>query len=124
MRDFQIPACLDEIYDALQNIIALPVPYQDRFIKNDIFFALKKVTKQGRKVTPNIAQNRVPSSKKCLSEHALKSGPIFDSPEGAKSFKRRVNSSKIAWSPVLKKLSKWVPFGGRFGGQNRCCAVF
>ena len=35
MRDLQIPACLDEIYDALQNIIALPVPYQDRFINDD-----------------------------------------------------------------------------------------
>ena len=31
MRDLHIPVCLDEIYDALQNMIALPVPYQDRF---------------------------------------------------------------------------------------------
>ena len=37
MRDLQIPACLDEIYDALQNIIALPVPYQDSFSDFGIF---------------------------------------------------------------------------------------
>ena len=32
MRDFQIPGCLDGIYDALQNKIALPGPYRDSFI--------------------------------------------------------------------------------------------
>ena len=110
--------------DALQNTVALPVPYQDRFIKKYIFFGLTKVTKQGRKVTPTIAQNRVLSSKKSLSENASKLGPIVDTSEGAKSFKSVVNSSKIAWSPVLKKWSKWVQFWGRFGGQNRCYTVF
>ena len=89
-----------------------------------LFSGLEKVTKQGRKVTPKIAQNRVLSSKKSLSENASKLGPIFDTSEGAKSFKSVVNSSKIAWSPVLKKWSKWVPFWTRFGGQNRCYTVF
>ena len=37
MRDLQIPACLDEVCDTLQNIIALPVPYQDRFLDFLIF---------------------------------------------------------------------------------------
>ena len=124
MRDLQIPASLDEIYDALQNIIALPVPYQDRFIKNDSFFRVGKSDETGSKSDPKIAQNRVKSSKKGLSENASKFGRIFDTSGGAKSFKSAVNSSKIAWSPVLKKWSKWVPFWGRFGGQNRCYTVF
>ena len=89
-----------------------------------LFSGLEKVTKQGRKVTPKIAQNRVPSSKKGLSENASKLGPIFDTSGGAKSFKSAVNSSKIAWSPVLKKWSKFVPLWARFGGQNRCYTVF
>ena len=47
LRDLQIPASLDEIYDALQNIIALPVPYQDRFRKNDFVFCFEKSDETG-----------------------------------------------------------------------------
>ena len=82
------------------------------------------MTKQGRKLTPKMSQNQVPSSKKGLSEYASKLGRIFDASGGAKSFQSIVNSSKIAWSPVLKKWSKWGPFWSRFGGQNRCYTVF
>ena len=89
------------------------------------FCCLKKVTKQGRNVTPKIAQNRVPSSKKGLCENASKLDRFFDTPGVfEKSFKSVVNSSKIAWSPVLKKWSKWGPFWSRFRGQNRCYTVF
>ena len=116
MRDLEIPACLDEIYDALQNIIALPVPYQDRFRKNDSVFRFEKSNETGSKSDP---QNSSKSSR-ILN----KFGRTFDTSGEAKSFKRVVNSSKIAWSPVLKKWSKWVPFWGRFGGQNRCFTVF
>ena len=56
MRDLQIPASLDEIYDALQNIIALPVPYPDRFkisvlgdLKTQSFFDLENVSESGPK---------------------------------------------------------------------------
>ena len=89
-----------------------------------LFSGLEQSDETGSKSDPKIAQNRVSSSNKGLSENASKLGPIFDTSEGAKSFKSVINSSKIAWSPVLKKWSKWVPFWGRFGGQNRCYAVF
>ena len=81
------------------------------------------MSKQGRKVTPQIAQNRVPSSKKGLSEYASKLGRDFSISRGAISFKSIRNSNKIAWSPVLKKWSKWVPFWSRCGGQNRCYTI-
>ena len=51
-----------------------------------LFKGLNKMTNQYRKVTPKIAQNRVSSSKKGLSEYASKLGRIFDTSKGAKSF--------------------------------------
>ena len=113
MRDLQIPACLDGIYDALQNIIALPGPYQDRFIKKCSNFREQKSVEKRSETAPQKQHKSRKTSQKAQSEKTLDFIQEFVDSGGPKSFQSVVNSSKIARSPTSEKLSNLVTFWTR-----------
>ena len=119
-----MPSWCGEIWDLSQNIIALPVPYQDRFRKKCSNFREQTGVEKRSKMAPQKRQKIYKNVTNGSVRKAFDFIQEFVDSGGPKSFQSIVNSSKIACSPTSEKRSNFVTFWSRFRPPNRNFSCF